>query len=185
MRFRIYQTNLDRDHDRITFQDLENLKQFQGSAAVNSAIYDMVYEREMDCSGLEEIYRIFNLEHPDDYTGRSLSVSDIVEVVEPPVQTAADATLLEPGFYFRRSIGFQKVEFQPELTQRSERTLRFEIDSDKVVRVKDILAVSPAVGYELLGFLTAGSLDCHLHLQRLPNCDLVLFQRSCSSLRLF
>lgn len=123
MRFRIYQTNMDRDHDRITFQDLENLKQFQGSAAVNSAIYDMVYECEMDCSGLEEIYRIFNLEHPADYVGRSLSVSDIVEVVEPPVQTAADATPLEPGFYFCRSVGFQKVEFQPELTQRPERKL--------------------------------------------------------------
>ena len=29
---------------------------------------------------LEELFEIFNIDHPKDYTGRSLSVSDIVEI---------------------------------------------------------------------------------------------------------
>lgn len=159
MKFRIFQINMDRDKDRVAFQDLEHLEQFQGSPEINSAVYDMVYERDMGCSGLEELFRVFNLEHPGDYTGRSLSVSDIVEVVESPKvvgiveieggqrkftdfteytafqemlreqdrefiahdYVGLDVPLLEPGFYFCRNIGFQKVKFQPELAGRQER----------------------------------------------------------------
>lgn len=30
---------------------------------------------------LEDLFTLFNLNHPSDYTGRSLSVSDVVEIV--------------------------------------------------------------------------------------------------------
>jgi len=43
-----------------------------------------VYEGEINCSDLEEVYRMFNLNHPEGYHGRSLSVSDVVEVIDPP-----------------------------------------------------------------------------------------------------
>lgn len=108
MNIKIYQVNMDRDEDRVAFMSLDSLARFQMTANVNSTIYDKVFEGEVDCNGLEDVYRMFNLEHPDGYRGRSLSVSDIVEVSE--------GNDLEPGYYFCDSIGFQKVDFEPDLT---------------------------------------------------------------------
>ncbi len=84
MRIRIYQINLERDIDRIAFESLDRLERYQGSGEINSSIYDKVYEGEVDCSDLEAVFEKFNLDHPEDYRGRSLSVSDIVEVVDSP-----------------------------------------------------------------------------------------------------
>ena len=39
-----------------------------------------------------DIFRIFNIDHPKDFRGHSLSVSDIVEVV--------DSNSVKSGFYF-------------------------------------------------------------------------------------
>ena len=42
---------------------------------------------------LEEVYQMFNLDHPDGYRGRSLSVSDVVEVVGEEKSTFHFATV--------------------------------------------------------------------------------------------
>lgn len=60
-----------------------------------------------EAGDLEDVYRIFNTECPWDFKGHSLSVSDVVEVVEGPG--------MAPGFYFCDCIGFQRVEFNPAL----------------------------------------------------------------------
>ena len=109
MNIRIYQINLGRDSDRVAFQDLEHLPEYQGSANVNSALYDCVFEGDVDCATLEDVFRVFNLEHPAEYTGRSLSVSDVVEIPEDQG--------VEAGFYFCNSIGFPRVEFDPAHAQ--------------------------------------------------------------------
>ena len=84
MKIKIYQINMERDTKRIAFEGLELLEQYQGSKEINSTLYDKVYEGEVDCAGLEDVFQMFNLDHPEDYKGRSLSVSDVVEVVEAP-----------------------------------------------------------------------------------------------------
>ena len=84
MKIKIYQINLDRDTDRVAFEGLESLEKLHGSTVINSALYDLVYDGEVNCTTLEDVYRMFNLEHPAGYSGRSLSVSDIVEVTERP-----------------------------------------------------------------------------------------------------
>lgn len=81
MKIAIYQINPDRDENNVAFLNYENLERFQGSAALRSEIYDKVFEGEVECGTLEEVYQMFNLDHPDGYQGRSLSVSDVVEVV--------------------------------------------------------------------------------------------------------
>ena len=116
MKIRIYQIDLDRDVKRVAFESLERLERYQGSSEVNSSLYDMVYEKEVDCKGLEDVFRVFNLNHPKDYCARSLSVSDVVEVVE----SNQDAGSPEPGFYFCDSVGFEKIPFAPELTHKKE-----------------------------------------------------------------
>lgn len=103
----IYQVNMDSDNDNVVFLNYENLKRFQGSNMINSKIYDKVFEGEVDCGSLEEVYRMFNINHPDGYRGRSLSVSDVVEVVSEGKST----------FYFCASIGFEEIAFDPALTK--------------------------------------------------------------------
>lgn len=106
MKIRIYQINSDRDEHRMMFMSHDRLERFQGSPEVDSKIYDKVYDKEVDCSNLEDVYTMLNINHPSDYRGRSLSVSDVVEVYE------SDA--VPQGFYFCDSVGFRQVAFHPE-----------------------------------------------------------------------
>ncbi len=164
MMIRIYQINMDRDADRIIFESLDQLERYQGSSEINSAIYDMVYECDANCNDLEAVFEKFNMDRPEDYRGRSLSVSDIVEVIDSPEivgvvkmgdeertftdfleytafqdrlreqnrnfdardYTGLHKHIIEPGFYFCDSIGFKKVEFDPESAKDAQK------DADKI-----------------------------------------------------
>lgn len=84
LNFKIYQINGDRDENRMSFMRYDSLEKFQGSKDVNSSIYDKVYEGSIDGSSLEDIYKTFNYNHPEDFKGHSLSVSDIVEIISAP-----------------------------------------------------------------------------------------------------
>ncbi|WP_312104050.1 DUF3846 domain-containing protein [Pygmaiobacter massiliensis] len=110
MNISIYQISSERDENRVCFMGLGSLAHFQGSEQIDSSIYNKVYEGEVACANLEDVYQMFNLDHPADYRGRSLSVSDVVEV--------NGAAGIESGFYFCDSIGFQKVDFEPEKAQQ-------------------------------------------------------------------
>ncbi len=67
MNIAIYQINPDRDENNVAFLNYENLERFQGSAEPRGEIYDKVFEGEVDCGTLEEVYQMFNLDHPDGY----------------------------------------------------------------------------------------------------------------------
>ena len=74
--------------------------------------YDVVYkadygEKEMDLddperlsSYLKDIFCIFNVDHPEDFTGHSLSVSDIVAVIRKG----------EVAYHFVDSFGFVELK---------------------------------------------------------------------------
>ena len=127
----IYQVNMGRDHNRVAFQSLDGLERFQGSSEIESEIYDKVFEGEVSCENLEDVYRMFNLDHPKGYKGRSLSVSDVVEVI------GADG---ESTYNFCDSIGFQKVSFDPDLTAelKEEKIKVVLCEPGKVARVTEI-----------------------------------------------
>ena len=105
--FSIYQINTERDDNRICFLGLDTLERFQHSKEVDPVLYDRVYDGKLDCNSLETIYQKFNVDHPADYKGRSLSVSDVVEIRE--------SDTLNPGFYFVDSIGFKSISFDKSL----------------------------------------------------------------------
>ena len=84
MNIRLYQINPERDDKRIKFCGMDMVEKLTGSRAVDSAAYDKVFDGEVDCSTLDGIYELFNLEHPDGFKGHSLSVSDVIEVVDAP-----------------------------------------------------------------------------------------------------
>ena len=113
MKIKVYQINSDKDEDRMMFMAYDRLELFQGSSEIDCKIYDKVYDKEVDCSNLEEVYTLLNINHPADYRGHSLSVSDVVEVYE------SDA--IPHGFYFCDSFGFKQVTFHPEECGISER----------------------------------------------------------------
>ena len=134
MDVKIYQINMDRDTKGVAFIGYVALPRFQDTLDINSSIYDKVYDAPVEAKTLEDIYRIFNIEHPEDYRGRSLSVSDIVEIPE--------GSDIEPGFYFCDTIGFTKVEFDPEQTQVRDtgpKTIRVVlIEPNKLAQITDI-----------------------------------------------
>ena len=99
MDIKIYQINLSRDDDRVAFLGLSQLDKFQESSKVNSEIYDKVFEGAVEVDTLEGVYQMFNCDCPEDFQGHSLSVSDVVEIVNGE----------NAGFYFCDSIGFQPV----------------------------------------------------------------------------
>ena len=111
--FSIYQINRDRDSGNVCFLGMETLAKRQHAKEVNAAIYDRVYDGKLDCKSLEAIYEKFNIDHPDDYTGRSLSVSDVVEIKE--------SDTFNPGFYFVDSIGFKAISFDKSLCKEPVR----------------------------------------------------------------
>ena len=115
MNVRIYQINMKRDANNVAFMNYESLPKFQGSSEIDSSLYDKVFEGEVNCFTLEKLYEIFNLEHPAGYKGRSMSVSDVVEII--------DGNTGKSYFHFCDSFGFQKVDFEPEKTQISDRFL--------------------------------------------------------------
>ena len=177
MNIRIYQINHERDEERVKFLGMEELEKLTGSRAVDSNTYDKVFDGEVDCKTLDEIYELFNFEHPDGFKGHSLSVSDVIEVVDAPklmgVMETSDGTqtftdlldylsrqemlreddvdftahdyftqekfTIEPGFHFVDSIGFQKIDFSPELTQEAKGTIRVVyLEPGKLARITEI-----------------------------------------------
>ena len=113
LRIRIFQINRDRDPERRKFMDLEHL----GGKPVDAASYDRVFTGEIPGKTLEDVFQVFNTEGHRLHRGHSLSVSDVVELRDPVGDTPA-------GFYFCDSVGFEPVEFDPDLAQAPDNLCR-------------------------------------------------------------
>lgn len=133
MEINIYQINMERDHDCVAFIKHNLLNAQQGSPDINPQLYDKVFSGEVTADTLEDIYHIFNVDIPADYAGRSLSVSDIVEVV--------DSDRVAPGAYYCDSIGFKEVSFDasriPE-NMKPEKITVVMVEPGKLARVAEI-----------------------------------------------
>jgi len=132
MNIKIYQINLGRDEKRKAFFGLDDMERFCGSKEIDSKIYDCVFDGDVECKGLEEVFGVFNLKHPEGYKGRSLSVSDIVEVPE-----GEDVAL---GFYYCDNVGFKQVEFDSEEAEplKEERIRVLMVEPGKKAYEKEI-----------------------------------------------
>lgn len=99
MNIRIYQINKNKDTKSVKFENLENTLNIAGQ--VDPAIYSRVYADVCNCNNLEDVYYRFNVERPAGFTGHSLSISDIVEILDEE----------NKGTYFCDSFGFKKIDF--------------------------------------------------------------------------
>ena len=98
----LYQIIPELDTDRLMFQDLDAVQAACGGR-VPAEIYESVYHGDLEVAGPEDVYYIFNMDHPDGYRGRPMSVSDVVELTP----TSGCST-----FYFCNPVGHVQIEFE-------------------------------------------------------------------------
>ena len=107
--FSIYQLRGGEETRDYRFEPYERLQ--AAGLAVDSANYDLVYTAPLDSStSLEDIYRTFNIDHPADFRGHSLSVSDVVVLHQNGQDTA----------HYVDSFGYKEV---PEFLQVQQKEL--------------------------------------------------------------
>lgn len=101
MNVTLYQIIPELDLDHFIFRDLHTIQSACGGY-VPEKIYGIVYDGHLEAGTLEDIYYIFNVRHPNGYRGRSLSISDVVEVHTQGRNSA---------FYYCDTIGFTEIKF--------------------------------------------------------------------------
>ena len=95
MTIEIYQIEAKDENRDIIFNDYENVKKYIPNLYENfKNRYKKVFtdcreqEDKTDMEILEDLFYEFNMEHPENYKGKSLSVSDIVVLSKAPYDIA-------------------------------------------------------------------------------------------------
>ena len=101
MNVTLYQIIPELDNDHLMFRNLQAILQ-ASDHQVPAELYETVFSGELEVQSLQDIFTIFNIAHPEGYRGRSMSVSDVVEI---PASTG------ENDFYFCEPIGYKKILF--------------------------------------------------------------------------
>lgn len=104
MKITLYQIIPELDNDHLMFREFQFIQTASGNR-VPAEIYEAVYQGELDIQTLEDAFYIFNMEHPEGYKGRSMSVSDVVEIFDSEIGYR---------FYFCDTIGFKPIAFDRE-----------------------------------------------------------------------
>lgn len=110
--FNLYQINTNKDLDGMCFMSLDSAYKKHGEydassgklVNINTSIYEKTYGGEVEkVKSLEDIYVMFNVDKPRGYEGRSMSVSDVIEVI--------NSDEIKPGYYYCDVVGFEEVNF--------------------------------------------------------------------------
>lgn len=104
MKLKIYQMVPDVNTIHLLYRELL-LVLSKCAGRVPAECYECVYTGEVLAGTMEDVFTIFNIRHPEGYRGRSLSMSDVVEVISEEV---------EPGFYYCDTYAFKKIAFEKE-----------------------------------------------------------------------
>ena len=97
MKIAIYQIDREKDRQNVAFLGYMEMCKVREHGGADRSIYDKVFEGRVDCENLSEIYMMFNLNFPEGYKGRSLSVSDVVYIDDTK------------EFWYCDRIGWQKI----------------------------------------------------------------------------
>ena len=109
-RYGIYQLKDSVETRNIRFMDMDYLE--KEGIPVSRENYTLVYTGELtEGMSLEDIYTKFNIDHPADFTGHSLSVSDVVVLHQDGENTS----------HYVDSVGYREIpEFTKELSVSAE-----------------------------------------------------------------
>jgi len=98
----LWQLKSDSDFE-LRFKSYEDAVKASGEPSMSN--YEVVYDGELETNDLEAIYAKFNLDHPSDFKGHSLSISDVVELYDGSGRE----------FHYVDRFGFQQIGFtEPE-----------------------------------------------------------------------
>lgn len=111
-RYGIYQLKNTEETRDIRFMEMDYLE--RKGIPVSKEHYELVYTEELtEGMSLEDIYIKFNTDHPADFTGHSLSVSDVVVLHQDGENTS----------HYVDSIGYREIpEFIKEIAVSAEHT---------------------------------------------------------------
>ena len=131
-RFGIYQLKDSAETRDIRFMDMDYLE--KEGIPVSRENYTLVYTGELtEGMSLEDIYTKFNIDHPADFTGHSLSVSDVVVLHQDGENTS----------HYVDSVGYRAIpEFTKELSVFSETREEKNTDIEDVAEVAENTAES-------------------------------------------
>ena len=101
MKIRIYQIEMSLDEKHVAFMPYAYMQE-KYPEGIPAELYRLVYEYESGTVNLERLFYIFSMEHPADYRARSMSLSDVVEVIDP---------VNGSKFFFCGAFGFKEVSF--------------------------------------------------------------------------
>lgn len=103
----IYQIHLERDSNLVAFMGYDYACRINGGY-IDSSIYDKVFSGDVHCQYPEDVFTEFNSNVKNyrlaGYYGRSMSVSDVLEVKEETGST----------FLYVNQFGFKEIDFDPE-----------------------------------------------------------------------
>ena len=147
MKINLYQIDPERDTKRLRFLNLARTRQVLHAHEPEASVYNKVFAGTVKC---RNVFVLFNNSRPEGFRGRSLFVSDIVEV--------EDAASITPGCYFCDSVGFKEVPFHPEqaVDKAQEKTIRVVlVEPGKQTRTAEIGASLEALQRTVGGSIEA------------------------------
>lgn len=104
MKIVIYQIIPELDKKHLMFNSLEYVKKSCGDY-IPAEIYEAVYSGDIEAESCDDLWRIFNTNLPKEYKGRSMSISDVIEIINSNDKSE---------FYFCDVFGFKEITFEKE-----------------------------------------------------------------------
>ncbi len=98
MKVKLFQISPEEDRYNVMYMNYEFTMSHGG---IKEGSYELVFDGELDVKRLEDVFYIFNCQHPEGYRGRSMSTSDVVW---------AEGL----GTFFCDTIGFKPIKFKQE-----------------------------------------------------------------------
>lgn len=131
-RFGIYQLKDTEETRNIRFMNMDYLE--REGIPVSRENYTLVYTGELkEGMSLEDIYTQFNIDHPADFTGHSLSVSDVVVLHQDGENTS----------HYVDSVGYREI---PEFTE--ELSVSAEVTAEKAAVIKETAEIPEGAAAE-------------------------------------
>ena len=131
-RYGIYQLKDSAETRDIRFMDMDYLE--KEGIPVSRENYTLVYTGELtEGMSLEDIYTKFNIDHPADFTGHSLSVSDVVLLHQDGENTS----------HYVDSVGYREI---PEFTK--ELSISAEVSAEKSPGMEETAEILEEVAAE-------------------------------------
>ena len=125
MKIKIYQIDINMDYNGVCFKSYHEFMKLIHGGMIDSSIYVLTFDGDVECTSLEDAYIKFNTALPADYTGRSMTTSDVIYVAD------------SDKHYYCDTVGFKEISFDANKAKENKITVVY-LEPDKLAQVKII-----------------------------------------------